>query len=76
VSSIVAAWSPGVTWDFDDGGLVTAINYCAIKSPILHNGVPVTGLYSAMENVSSNGTICNLPYMIGDLGCECYIRHV
>jgi hypothetical protein len=38
------------------------------------NGVPVAALYSAMENVSSNGTICNLPYMIGDLGCECYIR--
>jgi hypothetical protein len=48
--------------------------YYAIESPVLSNGVPEAGLYSAIENVSSNGTICNLPYMIGDLGYECYIR--
>jgi hypothetical protein len=64
-----------MTWSFNNGDSNDAIYY-AIKSPMLYNGVPVAALYSAMENVSGNGTICNLPYMIGDLGYECYMRLV
>jgi hypothetical protein len=50
----------------------------AIESPVVStgNGHPEAELYSAMVYVSSNGTIYNLPNMIGDKGYECYIRRV
>ena len=80
VPQIVAVWLPGVTWDTgltwhgDDpiGVIVHAIHR---QSPTVSTQ---TALYSAMELVSSNGAICNLPFMIGDpgCGCECYIQDI
>ncbi|KAN0137135.1 protein of unknown function (DUF1793) domain containing protein [Lactarius tabidus] len=51
-SGLNATWSPGVTWNFNNGGSfgnVNNITYYAIESPVLYNGVPEAGLYSAME---------------------------
>ena len=78
VSQIVAAWSPGVTW-FSTSDDSNNVIYHTIQlgSSMVSNEISTqTGLYFAMENVSSNGAICNLPFIIGDLEYECYIQDI
>lgn len=76
VSQIVTAWPPGAYWSLN-GVDSSDFTYYAIQ---LQNStvsdVAEVVLYSAMENVSSNGAICNLPHIIGDLECEWYIQGI
>ena len=49
----------------------------ALGASFVYNEVSTqTGIYFAMENVSSNGATRSLPFIIGDIGCECYIQNI